>query len=155
MNLNEAKQILKRQGYRLIKEAASYDSYVLYKLYGDRPHSNPESAAIYLVTTDPVKVVDDLMDIAKMGPDDIFYFGVARVSPEEASFYEEIKAKGDVAENGDTEAVNAILKLSQEGRNVEYNGDAIMEICGYPDDYDDPALDDLLYDEFKNDVDNL
>lgn len=155
MTLNEAKQLLKNKGYRLIKEVASTDSYVLYKLYGDRPHSDPESAMIYLVTTDPVKVVDDLLDIAKMGPDDIFFFGVARVTPEEASFYEEIKEKGDVAENGDTEAVNAILKLSQERRNVEYNGDAVMEMCGYPDDYDDPSLDDILFDEFKNDVDNL
>ena len=155
MNLNEAKQLLKENGYQLIKEGASTDSYVLYKLYGDRAHSNPESAMIYLVSSDPVKVVDDLLDIAKMGPDDIFYFGVARVTPDEAPVYERIKEKGDVAENGDTEAVNAILKLSQEGRNIEYNGDAVMEICGYPDDYDDPELDDILYDEFKNDVDNL
>ena len=155
MTLNEAKQLLKNNGYKLIKEEASTDSYVVYKLYGDRPHSNPENAEIYLVTSDPATVVDNLLDIAKMGPDDIFYFGVARVTPAEASFYEEIKEKGDVAEKGDTEAVNAIIKLSQEGRNVEYNGDAVMEICGYPDDYDDPALDDILYDEFKNDVDNL
>lgn len=155
MRLDEAKRLLEKNGYRLIKEAASGDSYVLYKLYGNRPHTDPENAEIYLVTPDPVKVVDTLMDIAKMGPDDIFYFGVARVTKQEAPLYEEIKEKGDVAENGDTEAVAAIIKLSEEGNSIEYNGDAIMEICGYPDNYDDPALDELIYDEFKNGVDNL
>lgn len=155
MRLDEAKRLLEKNGYRLIKEAASGDSYVLYKLYGGRPHTDPENAEIYLVTPDPVKVVDTLMDIAKMGPDDIFYFGVARVTKQEAPLYEEIKEKGDVAENGDTEAVAAIIKLSEEGNSIEYNGDAIMEICGYPDDFDDPALDELIYDEFKNGVDNL
>ena len=155
MNLVEAKQLLRKNGYRLIKEAAGGDYYVVYKLYGDRPHSDPESAEIYLVTQDPVKVVDNLMEIAKMGPDDIFYFGVARVSAQEVTYFEDIKAKGDVAENNDLEAVAAIIKLSDEGHSIEYNGDAVMEICGYPDDYDNPTLDELLYDKFKDDVDNL
>lgn len=155
MDLNEARHYLRKNGYQLIKEAIGRDSYVLYKLYGGRPHSDPESAEIYLITPDPVKVVDYLMDIAKMGPDDIFFFGVARVTKQEVQLYEEIKEKGDVAEKGDTEAVAAIIKLSEEGNSVEYNGDAIMEICGYPESFDDPALDELLHDEFKNDVDNL
>ena len=96
-----------------------------------------------------------LLEIAKRGPDDNFYFGVARVTKQEAPLYEEIKEKGDVAEKGDTKAVAAIIKLSEEGKSIEYNGDAVMEICGYPDNYDDPALDDILYDAFMEGVDNL
>ena len=155
MNLNEAKQLLSKNGYQLIKEDSDFDFYVTYYLYGDRAHNNPENAGIFLVNQEPWTTVDKLLEIAKRGPDDIFYFGVARVTKQEAALYEEIKEKGDVAEKGDTEAVAAIIKLSEEGKSIEYNGDAIMEICGYPDDYDDTALDDLLYDEFKEGVDNL
>lgn len=155
MDLNEAKQLLKQNGYQLIKEDSDFDFYVTYYLYGDSAHNDPENAGIFLVNQEPSTAVDKLLEISKRGPDDIFYFGVARVTKEEAPLYEEIKEKGDVAEKGDTEAVAAIIKLSEEGNSIEYDGDAIMEICGYPDNYDDPALDDILYDEFKNGVDNL
>lgn len=155
MNLNEAKQLLKQNGYQLIKEDSDFDFYVTYYLYGDRAHNNPENAGIFCVNQEPWTTVDKLLEIAKRGPDDNFYFGTARVTKQEAPLYKEIEAKGDVAEKGDTEAVAAIIKLSEEGKSIEYNGDAVMEICGYPDNYDDPALDELLYDEFKNDVDNL
>ena len=155
MKLDEAKQYLEENGYQLIKEDSDFDFYVTYYLYGDRAHNNPENAGIFLVTQEPWTTVDKLLEITNNGPDDIFYFGVARVTKQEAQLYEEIKEKGDVAEKGDTEAVAAIIKLSEEGNSVEYNGDAIMEICGYPENFDDPALDELLRDEFKNGVDNL
>ena len=155
MNLTEAKQLLKENGYQLIKEDSDFDFYVTYYLYGDRPHNNPENAGIFLVNQEPWTAVDKLLEISKKGPDDNFYVGVARVTKQEAPLYEEIKEKGDVAEKGDAEAVAAIIKLSEEGKSIEYNGDAIMEICGYPDNYDDPKFDEILYDEFKNDVDNL
>ena len=155
MNLNEAKQLLKQNGYQLIKEDSDYDFYVTYYLYGGNAHNNPENAGIFLVTQEPWTTVDKLLEIAKRGPDDNFYFGVARVTKQEAPFYEEIKEKGDVAEKGDAEAVAALLKLSEEGKSIEYNGDAVMEICGYPDNYDDPTLDDTLYDAFMEGVDNL
>mgnify|MGYP003456469887 FL=1 len=50
MNLNEAKQLLKQNGYQLIKEDSDYDFYVTYYLNGDRAHDNPENAGIFLVS---------------------------------------------------------------------------------------------------------
>ena len=58
MNLFEAKKLLKERGYKLIKESVGEQQYVCYGIYGDRAHTDPETANIYAVTSDKNELIE-------------------------------------------------------------------------------------------------
>lgn len=66
MNLNEAKQLLKNNGYRLIKESAG-NNYVCFTVTGDMYTRNdkPDSFQIDIVTSDKDEAVNYLLATVK------------------------------------------------------------------------------------------
>lgn len=128
MNLFEAKNLLKKNGYKLIKEHAGAQQYVCYGIYGDRAHSDPETANIYAVTSDKNKLVDIIVDWFNMGPSDIFFCGVVPVDDNTAA---EFAAMGndDIADTPDCAKLMDLIKDS----NFEYSGDEALEYYD-PDD---------------------
>ena len=129
MDLNEAKQLLKNNGYTLIKENTGAQQYVCYGIYGDRAHTNPETANIYAVTSDKNELIDIIVDWFNMGPSDIFFCGVVPVDDDTAA---EFAAMGndDIA---DTPDCAKLMNLIKDGNNFEYSGDVGLE-CYDPDD---------------------
>ena len=129
MNLTEAKQLLKKHGYKLIKENTGVQQYICYGIYGDRAHADPETANIYAVTSDKNVLVDNIVDWFNMGPSDIFFCGVIPVDDDTA---DEFAAMGndDIA---DTPNCVKLIDLIKDGNNLEYSGDSMIDYYD-PDD---------------------
>lgn len=135
MNLFEAKNLLKKHGYKLIKENTGAQQYVCYGIYGDRAHSDPETANIYAVTSDKNTLIDKIVDWFNMGPSDIFFCGVVPVNSDTAA---EFEAMGD-ADIADTPDCAKLMNLIKDGNNLEYSGDEALEY--YDPDDEDGSLD--------------
>lgn len=129
MNLIKAKQLLKEHGYKLIKENTEAQQYICYGIYGDRAHSDPETANIYAVTSDKNVLIDNIVDWFNMGPSDIFFCGVIPVDDDTA---DEFAAMGndDIA---DTPNCAKLMDLIKDGNNLEYSCDSMLEYYD-PDD---------------------
>lgn len=122
MNLFEAKQLLKKRGYKLIKENTGEQQYVCYGIYGDHAHTNPETANIYTVTSDKKELIDVIVDWFGMGPDDIFFCGVIPVDDDIAA---EFAAMGN--DNiADTPDCAKLMDLINDD-SFEYSGDTGLE----------------------------
>lgn len=128
MNLFEAKNLLEEHGYSLIKESTGEQQYVCYGIYGDRAHTDPETANIYAVTSDKNELIDIIVDWFGMGPPDIFFCGVVPVDDDTAV---ELAAIGndDIA---DTPDCTKLMSLISDD-NFEYSGDEALEYYD-PDD---------------------
>lgn len=129
MNLFEANQLLKEHGYRLIKENTGAHQYVCYGIYGDRAHTDPETANIYAVTSDKNVLVDKIVDWFNMGPCDIFFCGAVPVDDDTAA---EFAAMGD-DDIADTPNCAKLMNLIKDGNGLEYSGDEALEYYD-PDD---------------------
>ncbi len=132
MNLFEAKQLLKNHGCKLIKEAqdeklAVKDNYICYSVYGDRAHSNPETAYIYMVSPDKNKIIDTIVDWFSAGADDIWYCGVIKAGLVTARAFQRMGNK-DIADTPQCETLlrhlpNAVLEYSGEDGLEFYDPD--------------------------------
>ena len=128
MNLFEAKQLLKNNGYQLIKENNNDSAYVCYYLYGDRAHYTPESMEIKTATTEKAEVIDTLASFFNIGPDDISYMVVVKVNPNELDTYKALIDK-DISEN--KKLRDKLLGLEQGTSGIdyiEYNGTDFMDV---------------------------
>ena len=128
MNLFEAKKLLKERGYKLIKESVGEQQYVCYGIYGDRAHTDPETANIYAVTSDKNELIDIIVDWFSTGPSDISFCGVVPVDDDTAA---ELAAIGndDIADTPDCAKLMALISDD----NFEYSGDEALEYYD-PDD---------------------
>lgn len=120
MQLIEAKQILKKHGYKLIKENNGAKQYVCYGIYGDSAHNNPETATIFAVTSDKKVLVNCIVDWFSIGPDDISFCGVIPVDNNIADEFTSVVGDENIA---DTPTCDKLMSLVDAGNNLEYSGD--------------------------------
>lgn len=124
MNLNEALKTLKLAGYKLIKEdAAGNRNFVCYSIYGDRAHTNPETAYIYAISQNKQDIINTITNWFEAGPDDIWFCGVIDVDDSTAKRIAEF-GKEDIA---DTQYVKELMPLI-ENPLIEYSGDSVFEL---------------------------
>lgn len=143
MNLFEAKKLLEKTGYKLIKEAAG-DTYVVYEYSG----SAPDWAKVVTVTSDKDEIVNELYDFMCYGPDDITYCGILKATPEETAKLQELVGK-DLED--DPEGVKYLMGIVDKyNYPYEINGDYMYDL-GFElyDDNGDPTMD-FKSPEFKN-----
>lgn len=143
MNLFEAKQLLKKRGYRLIKEAAG-NIYVVYEYSG----SAPDWARVVTVTSDRDEIINAFYDFICYGPDDITYCGILKATPEETAKFRELAGK-DLEH--DPEGVKFLMDtVDKYNYPYEINGDCMYDLgVDLYDDNGDPTMD-FDSPEFKN-----
>lgn len=122
MNLNEAIKTLKNAGFELLKEDAE-SNFLCYGIYGDRAHSDPETAQIYALTKNKQEVIDTICDWYGAGPDDIFFCGVTIVNDRDAEKLNRL-GKEDLA---DTPACQQLMQFVPKCA-LEYCGGDAMDL---------------------------
>lgn len=128
MNLNEAKQLLLKNGF-LVERLNTRMLYVSFYLYGDRAHSTPECMEIKSVTLKKPEVIDTLTSFFSYGPDDISYMVVVKVPLNDVNQY-----KALIGQNiTDNEKIrNRLLGYMRRGTQgvdfVEYNGTDFLDV---------------------------
>lgn len=155
MNLFEAKKLLEKTGYKLIKEAAD-DTYVVYEYSG----SGPDWARVVTVTSDRDEIIKTLYDFMCYGPDDITYCGILKATPEETAKLQELAEK-DLEH--DPEGVKYLMGIVDKYNYPnEISGDYMYDL-GFDlyDDNGNPTMDfdsqefkDILKDYAKQSVDS-
>jgi hypothetical protein len=143
MNLFEAKRLLKKNGYRLIKEDVG-NTYVVYEYSG----SAPDWAKVVTVTSDKDEIVNELYDFMCYGPDDITYCGILKATPEETTKIQELLGKDLI---DDPECVKFLMDtIDKYNYPYEVNGDYMYDL-GFDlyDNNGDPTVD-FDSQEFKN-----
>jgi len=119
MNLNEALKTLETAGYTLINEAISGSrNFVCYSIYGDRAHSDPESAYIYAISQNKQDIIDAINNWFSAGPCDIWFCGVIEVDDATAEHFKEF-GKEDIA---DTPYCQELMGYINNPL-IEYSGD--------------------------------
>jgi hypothetical protein len=135
MNLVEAKKLLKKNGYRLIREAAG-NTYVVYEYSG----STPDWAYVREVTSDKDKIVNALYNFICYGPDDITYCGILKPTSEETAKFRKLAGK-DLEH--DPEGVKFLMDIVDKyDHPYEISGDYMYDL-GFDlyDDNGDPTMD--------------
>ena len=168
MNLNEATQLLKKNGYTLMKESTG-NNYVCVVVTGDMytRNENPDSFQIDIVTSDKDEVVNYLMESAKQyGFSDNFAIMVEAVGNDAAMACRQFVGEGNLAGNTDASEVFNELINGFYGDYIGYEGNNLLEICDCPEISDeegqteedvlnDPEIQAKLKAEFIDDVNRL
>jgi hypothetical protein len=134
MNLNEALKTLRTAGYKLIKEdAAGNRNFVCYSIYGDRAHTNPETAYIYAISQNKQDIINTITNWFEAGPDDIWFCGVIDVDDSTVESFKKF-GKEDIA---DTPYIKELMPLIEKPL-IEYSGDSGLEL--YDEDDEEGSL---------------
>ena len=165
MNLNEAKQLLKNNGYRLIKESTG-NNYVCFTVTGDMYTRNekPDSFQIDIVTSDKAEAVNYLLEsVKKYGFFNNYAVMVEAVDNDAAMACRQFVGEGNLAGNTDAAEVFNELINGFYGDYLGYDVNNILEICDCPEISDeeghteedvlnDPEIQAKLKAEFTDDM---
>lgn len=127
MNLNEAKQLLSKNGF-LVERLNRRMLYLCFYLYGDRAHNTPECMEIKCATLKKSEVIDTLTSFFSYGPDDISFMVVAKVDLNSVNLYKSLIGQ-NIAD--DEKMRNRLFRYMRGTRGVdfvEYNGTDFMDV---------------------------
>ncbi len=133
MNLTEALNTLKTAGFELLKEDTDGRNFLCYGIYGDRAHSDPETAYVYAVTKNKQEIIDAICDWFSSGPSDISFCGVAIVNDTGAEKLNRL-GKEDLA---DTPACQQLMQFVAKSA-LEYSGEDGLEL--YDEDDEESSM---------------
>ena len=126
MNLNEAKQLLSKNGF-LVERINTHMLYLCIYLYGDRAHSRPELMEIKCATLKKSEVIDTLTSFFGYGPDDISYMAVVKVELNKVNLYKSLIGQNIADDENMRNRLFRYMRGTQGVDYVEYNGTDFLE----------------------------
>ena len=127
MNLNEAKQLLSKNGF-LVERINRRMLYLCFYLYGDRAHSTPEAMEIKCATLKKSEVIDTLVSFFGYGPDDVSYMVVAKVDVNSVNLYKSLIGQNIADDEKMRNRLLRYMRGTQGVDYVEYNGTDFLDI---------------------------